>query len=199
VERQLGRRLLHRAGPTRIIAFAVRSLEKGWGRGSSRARVSSAARCTARYRALWWPRPTDVCLPPIPGHPRGMGLLGGDRVATIGGREIVVRGDVVLSMARVAIKSEADIPKIREKIAAMPAGQPFKASVLRAGQVIELTVATAPSPRRRRVARSLPDRARVAADGRTPGNPSRERGIDVPARPRCPADSGNTPGNCPYL
>jgi len=68
-----------------------------------------------------------------------MGLAGGDRTATIGGQEIVVRGDVVLSMAGIPIRREADIPKIREKIGAMSTGQPFKASVLRAGKVIELT------------------------------------------------------------
>ncbi len=72
-----------------------------------------------------------------------MGIQGGDRTATIRGRELVVRGDVVLSMAGIAIKSEADLPKIREKIGAMSTGQPFKASVLRAGKVIELT-GTAP-------------------------------------------------------
>jgi serine protease Do len=68
-----------------------------------------------------------------------MGILGGDRLATIGGQEIVVRGDIVLSMAGIAIKSEADLPKIREKVGAMSTGQPFKASILRAGKVIELT------------------------------------------------------------
>jgi serine protease Do len=68
-----------------------------------------------------------------------MGLQGGDRIATIGGREIVVRGDIVLTMAGIAIKSEADVPKIRERLGGMPTGQSFKASVLRAGQVIELT------------------------------------------------------------
>src|SRR6516225_512168 len=52
-----------------------------------------------------------------------MGLAGGDRIATIGGQEIVVRGDVVLSMAGISIKSDADIPKIREKIGAMSTGQ----------------------------------------------------------------------------
>jgi hypothetical protein len=31
------------------------------------------------------------------------------------------------------------MPKIREKIGAMSTGQPFKGSVLRAGEVIELT------------------------------------------------------------
>jgi hypothetical protein len=43
------------------------------------------------------------------------------------------------AMADIAIKSEADIPKIREKIGAMSTGQPFKASILRAWNVIELT------------------------------------------------------------
>lgn len=68
-----------------------------------------------------------------------MGLQGGDRTATIGGQEIVVRGDIVLTMAGIAVKSEADLPRIREKIGAMATGELFKTSVLRAGQVLELT------------------------------------------------------------
>jgi len=72
-----------------------------------------------------------------------MGLQGGDRIATIRGQELVVRGDIILSMAGISIKSETDVPKIREKIGAMQTGQTFKASVLRAGRVIELT-GTAP-------------------------------------------------------
>jgi S1-C subfamily serine protease len=68
-----------------------------------------------------------------------MGIFGGDRTATIRGQEIVIRGDIVLSMAGIAIKSDADLPKIREKIGAMRTGEPFKASVLRAGKVLELT------------------------------------------------------------
>jgi S1-C subfamily serine protease len=68
-----------------------------------------------------------------------MGMAGGDRTATVGGQEIVVRGDIVLSMAGIPIQSEADLPKIRHKIGAMQAGEPFKATVLRAGKVIELT------------------------------------------------------------
>jgi serine protease Do len=68
-----------------------------------------------------------------------MGIQGGDRTATIRGEELVVRGDIVLSIAGIEIKSEADLPRIRERVGAMAAGQPFKASVLRAGQVIELT------------------------------------------------------------
>src|SRR5262249_22019175 len=68
-----------------------------------------------------------------------MGIIGGDRTATIRGQGLIVRGDIVLSMAGIAIKSEADLPKIREKIGAMNTGEPFKASILRAGRVIELT------------------------------------------------------------
>jgi len=68
-----------------------------------------------------------------------MGILGGDRIATIRGQDLVVRGDIVLSMAGIAIKSDADLPKIREKVGAMKTGEPFKTSVLRAGRVIELT------------------------------------------------------------
>ena len=68
-----------------------------------------------------------------------MGLQGGDRTATIAGQDIVVRGDIVLAMAGITIKTEEDLPKIREKLGAMPTGQSFTASVLRAGQVIELT------------------------------------------------------------
>ena len=68
-----------------------------------------------------------------------MGIQGGDRTATIEGQDVVVRGDIVLSMAGITITSEVDMPRIRERLGSMPSGQPFKASVLRAGRVIELT------------------------------------------------------------
>ena len=68
-----------------------------------------------------------------------MGIMGGDRVAMIDGQQIVVRGDIVLAIAGVAISTIADLPRIRERIGQMSAGQTFKASVLRGGQVIELT------------------------------------------------------------
>jgi S1-C subfamily serine protease len=68
-----------------------------------------------------------------------MGIQGGDRIATIDGQEIAVRGDIVLSIAGIAIKEDADLPRIREKLGTMASGQPFKASVLRAGRIIELT------------------------------------------------------------
>jgi serine protease Do len=63
----------------------------------------------------------------------------GAQPARIGDSDKVRVGDIVLSMAGIAIKSEADLPKIRATIGEMSPGDPFKASVLRAGTVIELT------------------------------------------------------------
>lgn len=67
------------------------------------------------------------------------GVQGGDRVATIGGHEVVVRGDVVLEIVGIKITSLDDLPTIREKLGDMSSGIPFKIRVLRAGRVLELT------------------------------------------------------------
>jgi S1-C subfamily serine protease len=87
------------------------------------------------------PGNTGLALAVVPkGSPAWeMGLLGGDRIATINGQEIVVRGDIVISVAGITIRSEADIPRIRERLGAMQTGELFKAEVLRAGQVMILT------------------------------------------------------------
>jgi serine protease Do len=68
-----------------------------------------------------------------------MGVQGGDRLVTIGGREIAVGGDIILSVDGIPVVSEENIEKIRNKLASVPAGTPFKMSVLRAGKVIELS------------------------------------------------------------
>src|SRR5262249_60859156 len=44
-----------------------------------------------------------------------MGIMGGDRLATIRGQDLVVRGDVVLSIAGLAIKAAADLPESRQR------------------------------------------------------------------------------------
>ena len=68
-----------------------------------------------------------------------MGLLGGDKVATIGGQQIAVGGDIILSVDGIAVGSDDNIEKIRNRLAAEPPGTPFKMKVLRAGKVVELT------------------------------------------------------------
>jgi S1-C subfamily serine protease len=67
-----------------------------------------------------------------------MGVQGGDRLVTIGGKEIAVGGDIILSVDGIPVVSEENIEKIRNKLASVPAGAPFKINVLRAGKVIEL-------------------------------------------------------------
>jgi S1-C subfamily serine protease len=68
-----------------------------------------------------------------------MGIQGGDRIVTIGGKEIAVGGDVILSVDGIPVVSEDSIEKIRNKLAGAPPGSSFKVSVLRAGKVIELS------------------------------------------------------------
>src|SRR5499427_2890953 len=68
-----------------------------------------------------------------------MGLTGGDRTVAIGGQEVALRGDIILSVEGIPVVSEENIEKIRNKLAGAPPGTPFKVSVLRAGKVIELT------------------------------------------------------------
>ena len=68
-----------------------------------------------------------------------MGLVGGDRVVSIGGREVALGGDIILSVEGIPVVSENNIEKIRNTLAAVPVGKPFKVSVLRAGKLIELT------------------------------------------------------------
>jgi len=68
-----------------------------------------------------------------------MGLLGGDTIATISGQQIAVGGDIILAVDGMALGSDDNIEKIRNRLAAEPPGTPFKMKVLRAGKVIELT------------------------------------------------------------
>jgi serine protease Do len=68
-----------------------------------------------------------------------MGLAGGDRVVNIGGKEIALGGDIILSVEDIPVVSEDNIEKIRNKLAAVPLGGPFKMKVLRAGKILELT------------------------------------------------------------
>jgi serine protease Do len=68
-----------------------------------------------------------------------MGLQGGDRVVVIGGKEVAVGGDIILSVEGIPIVSEDNIEQIRNRLAGGAPGAPFKMNVLRAGKVLELT------------------------------------------------------------
>jgi S1-C subfamily serine protease len=67
------------------------------------------------------------------------GLLGGDKIATIGGQQIAVGGDIILTVDGIGADAGDSVEKIRDTLAAKPPGSPFKVKVLRAGKIVELT------------------------------------------------------------
>ncbi len=67
------------------------------------------------------------------------GLRGGTKLATIDGQQMVLGGDVILSIEGIQARSAADLAKIRDLLAGLKPGAPFKATILRAGRVIEMT------------------------------------------------------------
>jgi serine protease Do len=68
-----------------------------------------------------------------------VGLRGGSTLATIGGTQIVLGGDIILSIGGIPVKSAADLFKIRDLLAGLKPGAPLEAKVLRAGRVVDLT------------------------------------------------------------
>ena len=68
-----------------------------------------------------------------------MGLLGGDKIATIAGQQIAVGGDIILTVDGIGAESGDSVEKIRERLASKPSGYSFVTRVLRVGRVVELT------------------------------------------------------------
>jgi serine protease Do len=68
-----------------------------------------------------------------------MGLRGGTTAATIAGQRIVLGGDILLRVEGVPADSLANLIKIRSLLASLKPGTLFKASIFRAGEVLELT------------------------------------------------------------
>jgi S1-C subfamily serine protease len=67
-----------------------------------------------------------------------VGLRGGKMIARIAGQDVPLGGDIIMSVQGMTMSSE-NMAKIRETLGRLPSGAPFKLSVLRAGQVLELT------------------------------------------------------------
>ena len=68
-----------------------------------------------------------------------MGVQGADGTVTVGGKEIPVGGDIILSVEGIDALSEDNIEQIRNRLVSIAPGAAFKMSVLRGGKVIELT------------------------------------------------------------
>ena len=68
-----------------------------------------------------------------------IGLRGGTKVAMIDGESTVVGGDIILKVQGMAVGGLAAYEKIREALAGLPSGATMNVTVLRAGQVLELS------------------------------------------------------------
>jgi len=69
-----------------------------------------------------------------------MGVKGATTTAVINGKEIPVGGDILLSIDGIPVTGkQSDFVKIRERLSSLSPGSPFKITVLRKGQVLELT------------------------------------------------------------
>jgi S1-C subfamily serine protease len=67
-----------------------------------------------------------------------IGLRGSRMIVRMAGQDVPLGGDIVLSVEGIPA-STANAGKIRDLLAGLPPGAPYKVSILRAGQVLELT------------------------------------------------------------
>jgi S1-C subfamily serine protease len=67
-----------------------------------------------------------------------VGLRGGTAAVRIGGDELVVGGDIILSIEGIPIGPPASFVKIKDRLGSLSPGSPFTLTVLRKGQVFEL-------------------------------------------------------------
>ena len=68
-----------------------------------------------------------------------VGLRGGTKVAIIDGEQIVIGGDIILRIQGLSLRGLADYQRIQTMLAQLLTGGIVTVTVLRAGQVIELT------------------------------------------------------------
>jgi serine protease Do len=67
-----------------------------------------------------------------------LGLRGGNQIVSISGQQVPLGGDIILSVEGIPM-STANVGKIRDAVSRVASGAPFKVTILRAGQVLELT------------------------------------------------------------
>jgi serine protease Do len=67
-----------------------------------------------------------------------LGLRGSTMLVTIAGQEVPLGGDIIMSVNGISVAGP-NLPKIRDQLSGLPSGSPFKVTILRAGEVLELT------------------------------------------------------------
>lgn len=68
-----------------------------------------------------------------------VGIRGGTRVAVIDGQQLVLGGDILLTVDGIQMGSVANMAKIRDRLAGLKPGTPITGTILRAGKVLEFT------------------------------------------------------------
>jgi serine protease Do len=74
-----------------------------------------------------------------------IGLKGGSTRATIGDDDILVGGDIILSVMGISVADPAALGLIRQKLAELEANSPVQVTVLRGGKVVTLTGTAQPA------------------------------------------------------
>lgn len=70
-----------------------------------------------------------------------LGLKGGDKLITIGNRELLIGGDVILEIAGIIVSpATGTLKEIRSKVQEIASGGELSVKVLRAGKLKELTI-----------------------------------------------------------
>lgn len=67
-----------------------------------------------------------------------IGLRGSTQIARISGQDVPLGGDILLSIEGIPVAAK-NLPAIREAMSRLSPGAPFKVTILRAGQVMELS------------------------------------------------------------
>jgi S1-C subfamily serine protease len=67
------------------------------------------------------------------------GVRPGDTKVTLAGQTYTAGGDIILKIDGIAIGGVSDMVKIREHLGGLPSGRTYPITVLRAGQVMDLT------------------------------------------------------------
>jgi serine protease Do len=69
-----------------------------------------------------------------------LGLKGGDRIGIVEGQQILVGGDILLTVQGITLASLADMAKVLKALESLQPGQDLRVTVLRAEKVVPLTM-----------------------------------------------------------
>jgi S1-C subfamily serine protease len=68
-----------------------------------------------------------------------LGLRGGDRLGIVDGKQVVVGGDILLSVQGIAVATESDMVKALNTLEKLKPGEELRVTVLRDERVVQLT------------------------------------------------------------